>query len=143
MDTSFVLDNLKRAIEQLLGRASGPMHFRLLMQPVMASILAIRAGIRDARDGSPVFLWGFLTNRAERGKLAKSAWKDIGKIFCLAIILDAVYQGIQLHAFFPLQTLLVAIGVAVVPYVVLRGPVTRLIRMFRTAPPAAASEAKP
>ena len=142
MDTSFVIDNLKRAIEQLLGRASGPMHFRLLMQPVMASIFAIRAGIRDARAGNPVFFWSLLTNPEERKNLAKSGWKDIGKIFILALVLDGVYQFLQFHTFFPLQTFLVAVGVAVVPYIVLRGPVSRIVRAFTSAP-AKVSEAKP
>jgi hypothetical protein len=33
-----------RVWDDLVGRSVGPMHFRLILQPVMAGILGIRAG---------------------------------------------------------------------------------------------------
>jgi hypothetical protein len=39
--------------ENLIGRSEGPMTFRLILQPAMAVFLAIRAGLRDAREGKP------------------------------------------------------------------------------------------
>jgi hypothetical protein len=128
MDT--IMEILNRAVEQLLGRASGPMHLRLLIQPLVATILAVRAGLRDARQGQPAFFWAVLTNLEERKTLIQSACKDIGKVFILAMALDTIYQLIALHAFHLVQTLIVAIVVAVIPYTVLRGPVTRLTRGF-------------
>jgi hypothetical protein len=121
-------EQLSRAVEQLLGRASGPLHFRLVMQPVIATILAIRAGLKDAREGQPPFLWAFLTNPAERKRLAASGWKDIGKVFVIAIVLDIVYQAIVLRGFFVLQTLIVTTVVALLPYVLFRGLATQLAR---------------
>jgi hypothetical protein len=35
-----------RVWDDLVGRTVGPMHFRLILQPVMAGILGIRAGCR-------------------------------------------------------------------------------------------------
>ena len=121
-----VLTPLQRAVEELLGRASGPFHLRLLLQPTMASLLAIRAGLRDARQSAPPFLWTLVTEPAERKRLIQSAWKDIGKIFMIAIGLDVVYQIVALHSFRWLQTLIVAVVLAVLPYVILRGIVNRL-----------------
>jgi hypothetical protein len=126
-----IVDELQRAVDELLGRASGPMHLRLIMQPIVASILATRAGLRDARTGGSPFFWTFLTVPGERKRLLGSAWKDIGKVFVVAILLDTVYQIIVLHAFRPLQTLIVAVILAVLPYVLLRGPVTRIARGAR------------
>ena len=126
MDT--IADALKRAIDELLGRASGPMHLRLIMQPLMATFFAIRAGLRDARAGEPPFLWAYIKNPDARGRLVKSAWKDIGKVFVIAILLDTVYQIIALHQFRVVQTLLVAFVLAVLPYVLVRGPVSRIAR---------------
>ena len=123
-----ILDALDRAVGELLGRASGPMHLRLIMQPAMATFFAIRAGLRDARENQSPFLWTFLTAPSERRRLAISVWKDVGKIFVIALILDTVYQIIALHQFRILQTLLVAVILAVVPYVLIRGPVTRIAR---------------
>ena len=53
---------LNRGVEQLLGRADGPFHFRLLVMPTVVAILAVRAGLRGAREGQPAFLWALLTN---------------------------------------------------------------------------------
>jgi hypothetical protein len=114
------LDSLQQAVDELLGRASGPLHFRLLMQPAVAAFLAVKAGLKDAREGQPAFLWEVVTNSDERHRLLQSAWKDVGKVFLLA-----------LHAIRPLQTLIVALVLALVPYVLLRGPVTRLARRGR------------
>jgi len=128
-----VIVPVKTAVEELLGRASGPMHARLVMQPVMAGILAIRAGLKDAREGNPAFFWTVLTNKEERRILLKSGWKDISKIFGIAVILDSVYQLAVIRSFSLLQTLLVAFCVAVVPYVVLRGPASRIMRGMNAA----------
>jgi hypothetical protein len=130
-------DVFSRAWEQLLDRSSGPMHFRLIMQPCVAAFLAIRAGIKDAREGNPVFLWTVVTSKAERELLLRSGWKDVGKVVILAIVLDAIYQFIVLHGFHILQALIVAIVVAVIPYVLLRGPVTRIMRGTVNLTPAA------
>lgn len=119
-----------RGITQLLGRLDGPMHMRLILQPLMASILAIRAGIRDAREGNPAYLSEILTNPSARKRLLQHGWKDFGKIFIAAFILDTVYQIIALRFFYPVQALIVALVLATVPYILLRGPATHIARLF-------------
>jgi len=121
-------EDVSHAVGQLLGRASGPLHFRLVIQPILATVLAIRAGVKDAREGQPPFFWTILTNPAERKRLLTSGWKDIGKIFIVAIVLDAAYQLIVLRGIYPLQTLIVAVVVALLPYILFRGVVTRITR---------------
>ena len=116
---------LSTAIEQLLGRAGGPLHFRLLIMPLVVTFLAIRAHRRDVRDGRPTFLWAFLKDPVERRRLFLSGLKDFGKVFIVACVLDTVYQLGVLHAFYPLQMLIVAVACAIVPYFLIRGPVTR------------------
>ena len=39
----------------LLGRDEGPLTFRLIVQPLVAIFFAIRSGLRDAREGKPLF----------------------------------------------------------------------------------------
>jgi hypothetical protein len=46
---------LTRLWENLGGRIGGPMSLRLLLQPTIATILAIRSGLADARAGKPPF----------------------------------------------------------------------------------------
>jgi len=133
-----IMSALERAVDELLGRASGPMHFRLIMQPLMATILAVRAGLRDAREHQSPFLWTFLTTPGERKRLAASVWKDVGKIFVVAVLLDTAYQIIALHHFRVVQTLLVAVTLALLPYLIIRGPVTRIARAARREKDASA-----
>jgi hypothetical protein len=57
-----ILEALSRSVEQLLGRANGPLNFRLLMMPTVVTVLAIRAHLRDVREGKPVFLGAFFTS---------------------------------------------------------------------------------
>jgi len=83
---------LKRVWENLIGRSSGPMHLRLVLQPIVASILAVRAGLRDARQDRPAFLWAAITNPEYRPELIRQGWKDVGKVFIIAAVLDAIYQ---------------------------------------------------
>jgi hypothetical protein len=123
-----IIENLTRGVEQLLGRAGGPLHFRLVMMPTVVTILAIRAGLRDARDGQSAFLWALLTHPTERPRLFRSAVKDIGRVFIVAIVLDTAYQFIVFRTFYPVQALIMAVACAVVPYLLVRGPVARLAR---------------
>jgi len=119
---------ISRGVEQLLGRASGPLHLRLVIMPTVVTILAIRAGLRDAREGQPSFLWGVLTNPAARRRHLRAGWRDITQIFIVAIVLDTAYQIMVLRAFYVVQALIVAVACAIVPYVLFRGSTTLLVR---------------
>lgn len=115
------------------------MHLRLVLQPIIASALAVRAGLQDARSGQPPFLWTIFTDPASRQRLIKSGWKDIGTAFFIGLTVDTIYQAIQLHTFHLLQALLVATVLALLPYSLLRGAVTRVAR--RAIPDAPATPA--
>lgn len=119
---------LNRFIENLLGRVHGPMNARLLLQPAMAILFAIRDGRRDAMEGRVPYFWALFTESGHRMDLLRNGWKSFGKIFIVAIVLDAVYQFIQLRWFYPGEAIVVAFLLAAVPYVLLRGPVSRLLR---------------
>jgi hypothetical protein len=116
-----------RLWNNLTGRITGPMNFRLILQPLVTAGFAIWSGIKDARSGRPAFLWTVITDSAQRPILLRDAWKDVGKVFILAAVLDAVYQLIQLRVVHLLELLIVAPTLAFVPYILRRGPVTRLV----------------
>ena len=123
------MDNmLTRIGTDLLARVSGPMKFRLVLQPVMASVFAIRAGLADARAGKPPFFWTLLTDPAARDDMLKDGWKSVGKVFILAVVLDVVYQIIVERFVYPGEAIIVACILAILPYLILRGSVTRLAR---------------
>ena len=115
-----------RIVEDLTGRVSGPMKFRLLLQPVMASIFAIRSGLNDARIGKPPYFWSLLTEPAHRADMVKDGWRSVGTVFVLALVLDVAYQIIVLRFVYPVEALMVAFALAIAPYLILRGLVNRL-----------------
>ena len=116
---------ITRTISDLVGRVGGPMSFRFILQPATAAFFAWRAGLKDARTGRPPYFWAMLSNPAHRRDLLTDGWKDVAKVFMFALVLDAVYQLIQLHWVYPTQALIVAFGLAFVPYMLLRGPFRR------------------
>jgi hypothetical protein len=115
----------------IVDRVGGPMTFRIILQPLMASFLAVRAGIKDAREGRPAYFWTILTDPSQRADLLRQGWKAVGRVFILAVVMDVIYQCIVLRWLYPGELLLVAILLAVVPYLLIRGPVNRLARRFR------------
>ncbi len=117
-----------RLVHDLIDRVSGPMKFRLVLQPLMASIFAIRAGLKDAKTGKPPYFWSLLSDPAHRADMLKDGWKSVGKVFVLAIVLDVVYQIIAERFVYPGEAIIVAFILAIVPYLILRGLVTRLAR---------------
>jgi len=144
-----ILESLSRGFEQLIARADGPLHFRLVVMPTVVTILAVRAHLRDVRAGNPIFLGAFLSNPTERRRLFRSGLKDFGRIFVVACVLDTTYQIVVLREFYPVQMLIVAVVCALVPYFLVRGPIMRLAhslhRRWRgaAATSAAATKADP
>ena len=123
-------DLLMRVWENLVGRTGGPMNFRLIVQPAVAFVLAIRAGLKDARTGRPAFIWAVLANPSHRRELLQTGWKDVGKVFILAVVLDMIYQLIVHRGVYVLETLIVATLLAIIPYILVRGPVNRIARLL-------------
>ena len=101
---------IARISEDLIRRVTGPMKFRLVLQPAMALFLGIRFGLKDAREGKPPYFWGLFTDTGERKVMLKEGWKSIARVFILAVALDVVYQLIE-HRWvvYPGEAVLVAI----------------------------------
>ena len=119
-----------RVWEMLIGRVDGPFTFRLIVQPTVAAMFAIRAGVRDARENRPPYLWSILTNPSTRHDLLRQGLADVGKVFIVAVILDLAYEAIVYRWVYPGQALIVAAVLAFIPYLLIRGPVTRIARRF-------------
>jgi hypothetical protein len=130
-------DVTARIWHNLIGRVTGPMSFRLVLQPGMAAFLAIKAGLADARAGRPLYAWTIFHDPPRRVEFLKKGWKDVAKVFVLALVLDVIYQVIEIRWVYPVEALLVAFLLACVPYLLLRGLVNRL---FRSRPASARTE---
>ena len=117
-----------RVVDNMAARVTGPMQFRLLLQPVMASIFAIRSGLADARAGNAPYFWALFSDPGHRADLLKDGWKSVGTVFVLALLLDVVYQIVVARFVYPGEAIATAVLLALVPYLILRPLVTRLFR---------------
>ena len=135
---------LTRFVQDFSGRLTGPLHFRFLLQPLMASILAIRAGRRDAREGRPPYFWAIFTDSGNRKELVREGWKAVAKVFTIAAIMDVIYQLIEVRWVYVLDILITAVLLAIVPYLFLRGPVNRIAQAWNrnATPPSNPGRAK-
>ena len=125
------MDFFSRFFGSFLPRLDGPLHFRFIFQPLMAITFAVIDGIKDAKMGRPAYLWAMVKKPDQRRELMMLGWKRIGKIFILAIILDVIYQIKVYHWWYPGETLTVAFLLAIVPFLLVRGPVNRLVSWRR------------
>ena len=122
---------LKQFWPDLVGRLHGPLAFRLILQPLAAALIACRAGLRDARTGRPAYGWEVLTNRADRLAMLREGWRELARVFIVAVIVDVIYQLKVFHHVHPGQSLAVAAILALLPYPLLRGTVNRIVRRWR------------
>ena len=120
------------AWNNLVGRIDGPLRFRLFLQPTMAMIFAIRDGLKDAREGRAPYFWAMFTEAERRRELILDGWKSVAKVFCLATLMDLIYQYLILGWLYPLAALFVAFMMAFSPYLLIRGPVNRIARRSMT-----------
>jgi len=116
--------------DELLARTDGPLQFRFILQPVMATFLAIRDGYRDAAGGRTPYLQDILRNRSRRGERLKEGFHAVMRVMLLGIAMDAAYQFTVIKAFRPLEMAVVVLLVAFVPYLLMRGPARRVIHWY-------------
>jgi len=124
-----------RIWQNMLDRPAGPMTFRFVLQPIMAAIAALYDGIKDARGGRSHYLWTVLTDPSKRiGRLGEGVIST-ARVILLGLCMDTIYQYIVFDAFHPAEAVITALLLAFVPYVLLRGLVSRLASWWRDAGP--------
>jgi hypothetical protein len=113
----------------IIGRTSGPLKLRFVLQPAAAVFFAIRSGLRDAREGRTPYGWTVVSTSERRGFLLREGWKDVGKVFIFATVVDGVYQYIVFQRIYIVGAAIIAAVLALVPYFLLRGVVNRIARL--------------
>jgi hypothetical protein len=126
----------ERFWHDLVERPDGPMRFRFILQPIMAAIAAARDGLKDARGGRPPYLATMLGNPHERVGLLNEGLNATARIILLGVVMDVIYQALVLKTFYPNEALVIALLLAFIPYLILRGLVLRLWRARATARPS-------
>ena len=112
----------------LVERPDGPMRFRFVLQPLMAAMVAIRDGLKDARSGRSPYFATVLGNPRERAGRLREGLNATARIIALGLVMDVIYQAVVFKTFYPDQALVVALVLAFVPYVIIRGVTRRILR---------------
>jgi hypothetical protein len=110
----------QRFWSDIFSRASGPMTFRFYLQPTMALIAALHDGIRDARFGHKAFFWTAAGDPTTQHGRLREGVESTARIVLLGLSMDVIYQHKVLHTFYPVEAVLMAILLAVVPYFIFR-----------------------
>lgn len=110
---------------ELTQRWNGPFSLRLVLQPTMAALFALRDGRQDAASGSAPYLQRIAFQATERRSTIASAWAAIGKVLVIAFILDSAFQFATDGSFRVLQSIAMALFLCALPYTLLRGPAAR------------------
>jgi hypothetical protein len=121
-------DILARAWHGLLAGVTGPLKFRFVLQPLVAAIIALRAGVTDAHEGRRPFAWALASDHGHRREHLSRGWAHIRKLFFVAVGMDLIFQLIVRRRVVPFEAVLVASILALVPYLLLCGPMNRLAR---------------
>jgi|ERR1051325_806977 drug/metabolite transporter (DMT)-like permease len=125
-----------KVVEQLwhdlIERPDGPMRFRFVLQPLMATIVAIRDGLNDARSGRSPSFAAVLGNPQERAGLLREGLNSTARIIALGLVMDVIYQAIVFKTFYRDQALVVALVLAFVPYFIIRAITARIRRARRS-----------
>jgi hypothetical protein len=122
------MDDLTTRWAELVGRTTGPMMFRFILQPLMAMFFAYRDGLHDARMSRPPYLHTILTEPVQRNELLAEGFKSVSRVIVLGVVMEAIYEVSVLRTFRPVELVVVVLFLAFVPYLLFRGPFNRLAR---------------
>ena len=108
------------------GRLDGPLDLRVFLQPTIAAIFGFRDGARDAVNGAPPYFWNITqVSPEERRAQIRNGWASVGKVFIIAFVLDSVFQYIVSNQIAILGSIVIAVILAILPYLFFRGAVNR------------------
>ena len=125
----------ERVWDQELARASATMKFRFVTQPLMAAFLAVRDGRKDAHAGRSPYIWAVLRKPRERRARLTHGLNATARIIVLGLVMDVIYQLVFLKTFYPVEALIIALVLAPLPYVIIRGLAARVTRRWGGASP--------
>jgi len=92
------MDDLARMWSDLVGRLSGPLTFRLILQPTMAIIYALRDGAKDAREGRPPYFWTMFTEPDHARAMIDEGFKAVGRVLQSFLVQTLIRVNLRIRA---------------------------------------------
>jgi hypothetical protein len=108
------------------GLFGGRFQIRLILQPLLAVVLGVRFGIRDAKHGSRPFFIRMVEAKDDRLKILKQGLRDAVIPLSLALVLDAVLQHMINGRVRPLAAVVVGSLLVWLPFLIVRSLTNRI-----------------
>jgi hypothetical protein len=113
-------------VEGIARRFSGPGGFRLIIQPIVAIALGVRAGLIDSKQGEPPYLIALLYHPQRRQALLSNTAKHILKPFTAGVLIDLILQYFIFQRVRIVAALIVGLLLIGLPYSIARGVSNRI-----------------
>jgi hypothetical protein len=107
------------------------MNLRFIVQPIIAAILGIRAGIHDARQATPPFIWSLCARPSGWKLQLKQAREQLVIPLVVAIVLDGIVQYLLFQRIRFLGAVVLGTILMGLPYSLARGVTNRIVSARR------------
>lgn len=111
--------------DSILQGMHGPAKFRFILQPLIAIILGIRDGKKDAKLGKRPYFLHLISNPISSGYW-KDGLKSIYKPLILSWLMDTLFQLLIIKHWSPMEAGLVGSFLVAIPYLLSRGISNRI-----------------
>jgi len=108
------------------GLFGGNVQIRLFLQPLLGSLLGVRYGIRDAKQGKRPYFASMVEEKTDRGQKLKRSLREALLPLCLAFILDSILQYLNGLRYRPLVSVIVGGLLVYLPFMIFRGVANRI-----------------
>ena len=117
-------------VNDLTGRGlfGGSFQIRLVLQPLLAMLLGIRVGIRDAKRGDAPFFQALMQQKGRRGDMLFKAARDAVFPLAVAFVIDCILQRLINHRIRPVAAIFVGGLLVFVPFLIVRALANRAWR---------------
>jgi len=118
------------------GMFGGKFQFRLIVQPIIAIVLGLRFGVRDAKAGKPPFFQALAHAKGGRGTTIKGAVRAALIPLAVAVLIDSILQYLINHRIRPLAAMIVGGILVFVPFLIVRALTNRVWAHGHPGPPS-------
>jgi hypothetical protein len=114
----------------IFGRLHGPMTFRFILQPALGLVAALKDGIKDARAGHKAFFWTALWDRTQERSRLREGMVATSRTALIGFSMDAIYQVKVFDRFYPVESVMMVLLLAVIPYFIFRWIIEYIARWW-------------
>jgi hypothetical protein len=108
------------------GMFGGKFQIRLILQPLLAFLLGIRFGLRDAKAGKSAFFMSLVDAQHDRWPILRQGLRDAIVPLCIAFVIDGILQRMINGHVRPLAAVVVGALLVFLPFIIGRGLANRI-----------------